>query len=190
MNTLLANPQTDPRQSLELSPVAQLRLAQVLRGHFACVWRSLRRFGVPESSADDAAQQVFSVFAARMAQVSPDKEQPFLIGVSARVAANFARKQRRVREIATDDVGSWRSPNADPEHLLIQKQRLAQLDTALDQLPAEQRAVFVLYEIEGFSLPEITRSLGIKLGTATSRLARARLRFEAWVEQNHTEGEP
>jgi DNA-directed RNA polymerase specialized sigma24 family protein len=41
--------------------------------------------------------------------------------------------------------------------------------------------VFVLYELEGFSLPQIADTLQIPLGTATSRLRRARAHFEAWV---------
>jgi RNA polymerase sigma-70 factor (ECF subfamily) len=39
----------------------------------------------------------------------------------------------------------------------------------------------VLYELEGFSLPEIAEALQVPLGTATSRLRRARGNFEAWV---------
>jgi RNA polymerase sigma-70 factor (ECF subfamily) len=41
--------------------------------------------------------------------------------------------------------------------------------------------VFVLYELEGFTLPEIAEALATPLGTATSRLRRARDNFEAWV---------
>ncbi|HYJ08959.1 MAG TPA: sigma factor-like helix-turn-helix DNA-binding protein, partial [Polyangiaceae bacterium] len=57
-----------------------------------------------------------------------------------------------------------------------------ELDRGLLSLPFEQRTVFVLYELEGFTLPQIGEALGIPLGTATSRLRRARANFEAWVE--------
>jgi RNA polymerase sigma-70 factor (ECF subfamily) len=76
----------------------------------------------------------------------------------------------------------------DPERLLELKQRRQVLDMALDQLPHDQRVVFVLFELEGFSLPEVASSLGIPLGTATSRLRRGRQRFEAWVAERESSG--
>jgi RNA polymerase sigma-70 factor (ECF subfamily) len=52
--------------------------------------------------------------------------------------------------------------------------------------------VFVLFELEGFSLPEIAEALQVPLGTATSRLRRARGHFEEWVAERRraTGGEP
>ena len=167
-----------------LSALAERRIGEALGMNFNSVWRTLRRLGVPASLADDAAQQVFCVFAARLAAVEQDKERAFLIGVATRVAANFCRKQRRIREVPHGEIPEPRSPLIDPEASLIQKRRLEQLDLALGTLSDEQRAVFALYEIEGFSLPEVAALLDIKLGTATSRLARARSRFEAWVALN------
>lgn len=178
------DPHAEGAPAARQSRIEERRLAQALVTHFADVWRSLRRFGVPVSSADDAAQQVFSVFAQRMAQVELERERAFLVGVSVRVAANFSRKQRRSREIASGSGDDAPSPIADPEKILMQKQRLEQLDRALNSLPEEQRVVFALYEIAGFSLPEVAHTLGLKLGTATSRLARARARFETWVDEN------
>jgi DNA-directed RNA polymerase specialized sigma24 family protein len=46
--------------------------------------------------------------------------------------------------------------------------------------------MFVLYELEGFSLPEIAAALAVPLGTATSRLTRGRERFENWVLIHHS----
>jgi RNA polymerase sigma-70 factor (ECF subfamily) len=77
----------------------------------------------------------------------------------------------------------------DPEQLLDSKQRRAALDRALDEMPLDQRTVFVLFELEGFLLPEIAESLQIPLGTATSRLRRARQRFEEWASSQQASGE-
>ena len=48
------------------------------------------------------------------------------------------------------------------------------LDTALVQLPAGARAVFVLHDIEGYSHDEIAQMTGIAPGTARAQLWRAR----------------
>jgi RNA polymerase sigma-70 factor (ECF subfamily) len=150
--------------------------------HFALVWRSLRRFGVAEGRVDDAVQHVFLTFSARLPKVARASERAFLLSTAVRVAANTRRLDARSREVPSDQLETVGEDCHTPEQLLDWKQRREALDRALDLLPLEQRAVFVLYELEGFSLPEIAHNLGIRLGTATSRLRRARARFEALAD--------
>ena len=164
------------------------RLRSAFEQHFSLVWRSLRRFGVAEHKVDDALQNVFLTFSARLAEIAPGAERSFLLATSVRVAANARRLDARSREVPTDTLDARQSTTHTPEELLDWKQRREALDRALDTLPLEQRAVFVLYELEGFSLPEIAQSLGIRLGTATSRLRRARGRFEALAAELESEG--
>jgi RNA polymerase sigma-70 factor (ECF subfamily) len=166
------------------SAAQERRIAATLTEHFDTVWRSLRRFGVGESLADDAAQHVFVTFAARIDVVEPGRERAYLIGIAARVAANFRRQHARSREEPVESVDLAPGSERNPEMLLVQQERLARLDAALATLPDVQRQVFVLYELEGFSTPEIAQALGIPLGTAASRLRRAREAFEAWVNEN------
>jgi RNA polymerase sigma-70 factor (ECF subfamily) len=162
------------------------RLGAALARHFALVWRSLRRFGVLEADVDDAVQHVFLTLSARLAEVPLEKERSFLLGACLRVAANARRRDLRRPDHASDELEQRADEAPGPEELLASKQRRAELDRALDDLPLDQRTVFVLFELEGFSLPEIAESLAIPLGTATSRLRRARDRFEAWVERRGT----
>jgi RNA polymerase sigma-70 factor, ECF subfamily len=162
-----------------IAAAERARLARVLDEHFDLVWRSMRRFGVPVGAADDAAQQVFLILAARLSELKVGGERAFLLAVSVRVAANVRRSLERTREVPLEPSAHVEA--ATPENLLEAKEQRDVLDHALATLPLEQRAVFVLFELEGFSLPEIADSLGIPLGTATSRLRRARRRFEAWV---------
>jgi len=159
----------------------QARLAQALAQHFSLVWRSLRRFGVDEHAVDDAAQHVFLTLAERLPDIEAGRERAFLIGASLRVAANARRKRSRSPETPSDQLEQHANQAPDPEELLQKKQRRAALDRALDELPLDQRSVFVLFELEGLSLPEIAELLQVPLGTATSRLRRARHRFEKWV---------
>jgi RNA polymerase sigma-70 factor (ECF subfamily) len=169
--------------------VDEARLAQALAQHFALVWRSLRRFGVEEHAVDDAAQHVFLTLAERLPDVDPERERAFLIGLCVRVAANARRRRTRSPETPSDDLEQHATKAPDPEQLLQSKQRRAALDRALDALPIDQRSIFVLFELEGFSLPEIAELLQIPLGTATSRLRRARERFEKWVSVLQQSGE-
>jgi RNA polymerase sigma-70 factor (ECF subfamily) len=147
----------------------------------------LRRMGVPDADADDAAQSVFLTLDRRLADVPAERERGFLLAAAVRVAANTRRQLRRSREDAAP-IEENAAPSPSPELALQQRQALAELDQVLATLSEEQRTVFVLYEIEGFSLPEIARSLAIPLGTATSRLRRARETFEEWLAERREQG--
>lgn len=177
---------SDPPADARAASARDERIAAALARHFALVWRSLRRFGVPAAEVDDATQHVFLALSERIADVPPDKERSFLLGSCLRVAANARRREQRRPDHASEEPYQRADEAPGPEELLVSKERRAELDRALDELPLDQRTVFVLFELEGFSLPEIADSLEIPLGTATSRLRRARDRFEAWVERRGT----
>lgn len=169
------------REPLVRDGAAERRLAQSFTAFFDLVWRSLRRFGVPEATADDAAQHVFLTFSERLDDVEIGRERAFLVSVCARVAANVRRQLERSREVASDTLDSEVAGDDSPEQILEERARRRELDRALGELPFDQRTVFVLFELEGFTLPEIAEGLEIPLGTATSRLRRARARFETYV---------
>ena len=62
-----------------------------------------------------------------------------------------------------------------PAMALEKKERMRVIQEAINALPAEQREVVTLKDIEGFSYEEVAEITGFNLGTVKSRLARARL---------------
>jgi RNA polymerase sigma-70 factor (ECF subfamily) len=160
------------------------RLGALLGAHFREVWRALRRFGVPEASADDAAQEVFIIASRKLDAIEPGKERQFLHAVALRVAAN-ARRARNVRLESAESPTIERAlaPQPNPEALLDRKQARQLLDAVLDAMTEDLRTAFVLFELEGYSGPEVAEMLEIPLGTATSRLRRARESFQDSVRK-------
>jgi RNA polymerase sigma factor (sigma-70 family) len=61
------------------------------------------------------------------------------------------------------------SPDAGPDALYARSVLLDELELALDELPQEQRDVFVAHEIEGRSFKEIADESGVSLNTLLSR---------------------
>lgn len=168
-----------PRLSCSAHLQDNARVAELLRTHFRDVWRIVRRFGVPENSADDAAQEVFIIASRRLADIAPGSERPFLFASAVRVAANARRALGARRECAEDDSApEGVDPSPSAEALLDQKRLRQMLDRVLDELSDDLRVSFVLYELEGMSSPEIAELLGIPVGTVASRLRRAREAFE------------
>jgi RNA polymerase sigma factor (sigma-70 family) len=61
------------------------------------------------------------------------------------------------------------SPDAGPEAAYARSILLGALDAALDELPAEQREVFLAHEFEGLSFKEISAETGVSVNTLLSR---------------------
>jgi len=157
-----------------------LDLRALFHAYHASVWRLLRRFGVHPSRLDDAAQEVFCVAARRLADIQPGKEQSFLYGVALRIASNVARRQRVALPLAEPEALSrLRDERPSPEARLEQRQARELLDGILERMPPELLRVFVLFELEGLQVRDIAEIEAIPLGTASSRLRRAREEFSA-----------
>src|SRR5213080_5120528 len=61
------------------------------------------------------------------------------------------------------------SPDAGPEALYARNVLLDELESAVDELPEEQRKVFVAHELEGRSFKEIAAQTGVGVNTLLSR---------------------
>ncbi len=136
------------------------------------------------NEALDLSQEVFlSVFRTihRFRGQSALRTWIFRIVVNqARNRQRWWRRRRRSEQVSLDefiaahgDLPATRDQTT-PDRVLGQKELAARIQSALDQLPFEQRTAIVLREIDGFSYDEIAFSLGIAIGTVKSRLARAR----------------
>ncbi len=176
----------DSSEDMASRPDQATRLREAATAHFADVWRFLRSLGIPASALDDAAQEVFLVAANRLADVRPGAEKGFLFGTAVHVARTLNRKHAREHLLDDPDDSTFEpASRSTPEDSLDQKEEHDLLAKLLDGLPEELRTTFVLYEIEGESLPAIAATLGIPLGTATSRLRRAREKFAVCRERLH-----
>jgi RNA polymerase sigma factor (sigma-70 family) len=79
------------------------------------------------------------------------------------------------------------SPNAGPEALYIRHALLEALETALGELPAEQREVFVAHELEGRSFKELSEASGVNVNTLLSRKRYAVLALRRRLQVIHDE---
>ena len=79
------------------------------------------------------------------------------------------------------------SPDAGPEALYLRGVLLDELELALDELPAEQRQVFVAHELEGRSFKELAAETGVNVNTLLSRKRYAVLHLRERLESIHEE---
>src|SRR6266851_3052545 len=79
------------------------------------------------------------------------------------------------------------SPDAGPEEAYARSVLLEELDAALDELPEEQREVFIAHELEGYSFKELAAATGLGINTLLSRkhyaVVHLRRRLQAIYEE-------
>lgn len=165
---------------------AEVRLRALMSTYFDFVWRSLRRLGLSPPDADDGTQEVFLVASRKLELIAVESEKRFLFATALRIASTRRRGLRRRREEPRSWLGEEDSElEFDREHSEPGPERLAELAAArrdlshiLDGMKLEQRAVFVLYELEEMTVPEIAHLLELPSGTVSSRLRVAREEFD------------
>jgi RNA polymerase sigma-70 factor (ECF subfamily) len=163
------------------SDADQARLRRAFQQNYAGVWRSLRRMGVAADRADDAAQQVFLIALNALGRIREGSERAFLYGTAMRLAHGMRR--RGEREVPSLGLELVPSPVPTPDQLTDQKRAREVLDEFIVGLDVDTRTVFVLTEFDGFTTPEIAELLEVPLGTAASRLRRARESLQAMMRR-------
>ena len=79
------------------------------------------------------------------------------------------------------------SPDAGPEALYVRNVFLDELELALDELPEEQREVFVAHELEGRSFKEMAAETGVSVTTLLSRKRYAVLHLRERLQSIYDE---
>ncbi|GAB5537150.1 MAG: sigma-70 family RNA polymerase sigma factor [Rubricoccaceae bacterium] len=129
-------------------------------------------------SRDDALELAHDAFLRAFRQLDRFEDgrpfMPWFRTILVRIAVDRHRSTRRYH--ATIE------PEADPPESVAEGTPLDALEAAdvlrlLRALPEDHRAVFNLYEIEGYSHDEISGLLGIAAGTSRSHLTRAKARL-------------
>jgi RNA polymerase sigma-70 factor (ECF subfamily) len=153
------------------------------------VWRSLARLGVAEAQLSDATQEVFIVVHRRLGEFEQRSSlKTWLFGIAMRVASQARRDTRRrpSEPLAGDVLDPLGSPHEDAERAEAARTLYRLL---LEELSPEQRALFVLVELEQMTLPDAAEAVSANLHTAASRLKAARRKFESALKRHRARDE-
>jgi len=153
-------------------------------------------------SPEDAQEVVQEVFLRVFRHIERFEERATFSTWLTRIAVNTAlmmHRPRRHAETSLDEnwqdeggseselVPDWR-PN--PEQLYSRSELRTILRQALEQLPEGYSTVFVLRDIEGFSIEETASALGITPPAVKARLLRARLQLREKLSRHFGPGFP
>jgi RNA polymerase sigma-70 factor, ECF subfamily len=164
------------------SEAPALVFESVYASYFRGVWRTLRRLGVTDAQLDDATQDVFVVVHRKLAAFDGRSLRGWLFAIAVRVASDYRRGVTQRRTLPLHD--SVTDPAPDPARRSELNDSVRLLHALLEELPGDQRTVFVLAELEELSVPEIAEALGANLNTVYSQKRAARARFEAALKRH------
>jgi RNA polymerase sigma-70 factor (ECF subfamily) len=149
--------------------------SELVRTHERRAYAVARAIVVNHEDAEDAVQEAFLHAYRALDRFLPDQAfGAWLHRIVANAALDITRR-RKVRD-ADELPETVASPFRDPAEASELRRRLQE---ALEKLPARQRAVIVLHDVEGFKHAEIGKLLGIPEGTARSDLHYARSHLRA-----------
>jgi RNA polymerase sigma-70 factor (ECF subfamily) len=143
----------------------------LVRRHRTRVYRiALRILGDPQD-AQDVTQDVFiQVWTSLAAFLGGSAFTTWLYRITVNRSLNHRQRRRDTLPLPENEPPA----GADPADVVIARQRAKATTQAIASLPADQRAVFVLHQMEGFSYPEVAAILSLPEPTVRGRLARAR----------------
>ncbi len=192
MEVILASDGDAAEQNRRLSDVIareQSRLRQFIRARV----RS-------DTDAEDIFQEVFYELIDAYRLTKPlEQVGAWLFRVARNRITDLFRSRRSIsvepaearRAAEEDDFTDWEellpSPDAGPDALFTRKVLLEELGAALDELPEEQRKVFVAHEVDGQSFKDLTEETGVPLNTLLSRKRYAVLHLRRRLQSIYTE---
>lgn len=149
--------------------------------------RFLKRKMPNDTEVEDLVQESFLRWVSSGAASSVERPHSFLFKIATNLLYDRSRRQSvrngvllsmddtedHTTQSQVDDAALTQHMATCPEQQLASRQALAQLQAAIDELPARQREVFLLHRVEGLTQEEVALKLGISRQMVVKHLARA-----------------
>ncbi|MGH3622470.1 MAG: RNA polymerase sigma factor SigM, partial [Sciscionella sp.] len=150
--------------------------SELVRRHRDRMWAVALRTMRDQEEAADALQEAFiSAFRAASSFRAESQVTTWLHRIVVNACLDRMRRRQARPTVSLPETGPG-EPMVTRDHVAERETRLV-VQAALDELPAEQRAPIVLVDVEGYSVGETARMLGIAEGTVKSRCARGRVKL-------------
>ena len=174
------------------------RISEVVKREQSRLLNFIRRRVPDPRDAEDILQDVFYELVEANRLLMPiDHVTGWLFRVARNRITDLFRKKKpeRFSDTSVADENDellqledlLPSPYAGPEALYARNVLLDELELAIDELPDEQRAVFVAHELEGRSFKEMAAETGVSVNTLLSRKRYAVLHLRERLQSIYDE---
>jgi RNA polymerase sigma-70 factor (ECF subfamily) len=137
-----------------------------------------------EDAAADAVQEAWLAIVRGLARLDdPARFRAWAYRITGNKCRDWIRRQSRTRRVRERLAHEPRLEAVDPEPVSAPPERAEQrLARAIEDLPAQRRALLAMFYSQGLSVGEISGALGIAAGTVKSRLFHARRALRRTLE--------
>jgi RNA polymerase sigma factor (sigma-70 family) len=175
------------------------RISEAIEREQSRLRNFVRRRVADREDAEDVLQDVFYELVEAYRMMKPvEQVTAWLFRVARNRITDLFRKESREAlrnqpPAVTEDGETLPleellpSPDAGPDALYVRSVLLEELDAALDELPDEQREVFIAHELMGYSFKEIAAQTGVGVNTLLSRKHYAVLYLRGRLQSIHDE---
>jgi RNA polymerase sigma-70 factor (ECF subfamily) len=157
---------------------------ELVRLHQRRIYRVLLAIVRDPDAADTLTQECFlRAYEKRASFRGESSVGTWLVRIAVNLARDHTKNRRqtfwrRLFQWTRDDEPMAHAERvadaqASPERVLVARQEAAAVWSAVEELPSQQRAVFVMRFVEEMPLGEIARAMGLEVGTVKSHLHRA-----------------
>jgi RNA polymerase sigma factor (sigma-70 family) len=173
-------------------------ISEIVRQQKSRLQNFIRRRVPDQRDAEDILQEVFYELVETYRLMNPVEHMgAWLFQVARNRIADLFRKKRP--EALSDQISVTESgeelaledllPSADagPDAVYARSVLLEELEDSLDELPEEQREVFVAHELEGRSFKELAAETGLSVNTLLSRKRYAVLHLREGLREIYEE---
>ncbi|MEM0519394.1 MULTISPECIES: RNA polymerase sigma factor [Aequorivita] len=175
--------QKEPTEALIIEKIldGQIELFEILmRRYNELLYRTIRSYISTESDAEDTMQDTYIKAFQKLYQFKNEaKFSTWLIRIGINEALQRKRKAQKLRTIAIqqeDRVLQIEDRTImDPERKTMYKESSHFMEKAIDTLPEKYKIVYMLKEVEGIGISEISSSLDLTNSNVKVRLHRARI---------------
>jgi RNA polymerase sigma factor (sigma-70 family) len=188
-------------EALRSGPMAQQdqRISEAVRRDYPGLRAFIRKRVTDQGDAEDILQDVFYELIEAYRMMKPvEQVTAWLFRVARnRITDLFRRRTREARatepakfnaegeELLLDEL--LPSPDAGPDAAYARGVLVEALDDALEELPAEQRDVFVAHELMGYSFKDLAEQSGVSVNTLLSRKRYAVLHLRERLQSVYDE---
>lgn len=169
------------------------RISEVIQQERRRLLHFIRKRVDDEGDAEDILQDVFYELTEAYRLMKPiEQVGAWLYRVARNRIIDRFRKRKPTAEVLNEERAPrledlLPSPDGGPEALYARSVLLDELDAALEELPEEQRDVFIAHEMDGRSFKQLAEETGLSVNTLLSRkhyaILHLRRRLEAIYEE-------
>ncbi|MBM4059868.1 MAG: RNA polymerase sigma factor [Planctomycetes bacterium] len=177
-------------QEYQPDPVTMVAYHRALAEHADSLKAYATRLLGDPTAAEDVAQDAFLALFRHLNQVPTAAFRPWLFRVARNLCLDQLRRRKfklsLFRDLQKDEDQPFTPMDAGgarPDQIAETREANQAIERAIEQLPAKFREAFLLCEVEGMSYEDAAAVMGCPVKTVSTRLFRARQRFQSLVSR-------